>query len=56
MSKPMRHFFLCVEGTSFIDVDAESAEDAKEAARDIFNAGNCDSLHIDILSEEDPEE
>ena len=47
----MRAFLICVEGTSYISVEAETPEDAKQSALDIFLTHRADDLNVQIISE-----
>jgi hypothetical protein len=47
----MKEFVLIVEGTSFITVEAESLEDARQSAIDIFCDHRTDELHVTVVRE-----
>jgi hypothetical protein len=46
----MNEYLICVEGCSYISVEAENEEDAKQSARDIFEANHIDSLQMTVLN------
>jgi hypothetical protein len=46
----VKEYLICVEGTSYLTVAAESPEAAKEAAKDVFLAHHVEDLNVAILS------
>lgn len=51
----MKTFDVCVDATSFIQVQADTAEEAKQAARDVFSIHTVDSIDVTIMNESEEE-
>jgi hypothetical protein len=46
----MKEFYICVEGMSFVTVQADTDAEAIEAAKDMFSNEPCDCLNVSVLN------